>query len=125
MVKQGIVLGHIVSNDRISIDLAKIEIISSLPYPSSVRKIHSFFGHAGFYWRFIKVFSKIALQLSRLLQKVVNFDFDDACKKTFDRLKGALAIAPIIRGPNWTLPFEIMCVASNYVVGAVLAGAGN
>ena len=67
MVKQGIVLGHVVSNTGISIDPAKVDVISSLPYPSSVREVRSFFGHAGFYRRFIKDFSKVALSLSRLL----------------------------------------------------------
>ncbi|XP_025616833.1 uncharacterized protein [Arachis hypogaea] len=121
MVKQGIVLGHIVSKDGISVDPAKIDVISSLPYPSSVREIRFFFGHAGFSHRFIKDFSKVALPFSRLLQKDVEFCFDEDCKKAFDKLKEALTIAPIVRGPNWNQPFEIMCDASNYAIGAALA----
>ncbi|XP_020972536.1 uncharacterized protein LOC110269193 [Arachis ipaensis] len=48
-VRQCIILGHIVSNDGISIDLAKVNVISSMPYPSSVREIRAFLGHACFY----------------------------------------------------------------------------
>nr|XP_025678598.1 uncharacterized protein LOC112778504 [Arachis hypogaea] len=50
MVRQGIVLGHIISNDGISMDPAKINVISSLPYPSSEREVRAFLGHTGFYW---------------------------------------------------------------------------
>ncbi|XP_072062314.1 uncharacterized protein [Arachis hypogaea] len=74
-----------------------------------------------FYRRFIKVFSKVALPFSRLLQKDVEFHFDEDCKKAFDKLKEALTIAPIVQGPNWNQAFEIMCDASNHAVGAALA----
>ncbi|XP_050890921.1 uncharacterized protein LOC127096386 [Lathyrus oleraceus] len=118
---RGIVLGHIISEKGISVDPAKIDVISTLPYPSCVREIRSFLGHAGFYRRFIKDFSKIALPLSNLLKNDVTFSFDDKCKQAFDFLKKALTSAPIIQPPDWTLPFELMCDASNYVVGVVLA----
>ncbi|CAJ2651186.1 uncharacterized protein LOC123922945 [Trifolium pratense] len=119
MVQQGIVLGHIISEKGISVDPAKIDVISTLPYPSCICEIHSFLG--GFYRRFIKVFSKIALPLSNLLKNDVTFNFDDACKKAFDFLKKASTSAPIIQPPDWNIPFEIMCDASNYALGAVLA----
>ncbi|XP_031101912.1 uncharacterized protein LOC116005814 [Ipomoea triloba] len=94
--------------------------MQSLPYPTSVREVRSFLGHAGFYRRFIKDFSKISNPLCRLLQKDVTFEFDDVCKNSFDALKDMLTSAPIIQSPNWDLPFELMCDASNYAVGAVL-----
>jgi len=49
MVEQGIVLGHVVSSRGLEVDKAKIDVISSLPYPSCVREIRSFLGHVGFY----------------------------------------------------------------------------
>ena len=81
----------------------------------------SFLGHAGFYRRFIRDFSKVDLPLSNLLQKEVEFDFNDKCKEAFDCLKRALTTTPIIQAPDWTAPFELMCDASNYALGAVLA----
>jgi len=121
MVEQGIVLGHIISSKGIEVDLAKISVISQLSYPSSMREVCSFLGHVGFYRRFIQDFSKKALPLSRLLQKDVDFIFYEGCKEAFDCLKMALTTTPIIQAPNWTTLFELMCDASNYALGAVLA----
>nr|XP_027086604.1 uncharacterized protein LOC113708340 [Coffea arabica] len=120
MVEHGIVLGHIVSSKGIEVDKAKIDIISALPYPASVREVRSFLGHAGFYRRFIKDFSKIGAPLFQLLQKDVAFEFDDKCERAFNKLKELLTSPPIIQPPDWNLPFEIMCEASDHAVGAVL-----
>ncbi|CAM9000188.1 unnamed protein product [Rhodiola kirilowii] len=120
MVTHGVVLGHVVSHKGIEVDKAKVDVIMTLPYPATVRDIKSFLGHAGFYRRFIQDFSKKALPLSKLLQKDVPFEFTAECREAFDGLKQALTSTPIISAPDWTLPFEIMCDASNYAVGAVL-----
>ena len=60
MVREGIVLGHLVSERGIEVDKARVDIIERLPPPVSVKGIGSFLGHAGFYCRFIKDFSQIA-----------------------------------------------------------------
>ncbi|KAK8521400.1 hypothetical protein V6N12_005307 [Hibiscus sabdariffa] len=120
MVDKGLILGHIVSSDGIAVDKAKTDIIRSLSYPTTVREVRSFLGHAGFYRRFIKNFSKIAQPLCNLLQKDTPFDFNDECKESFDILKEKLISAPIVQPPNWDHPFEIMCDASDSSVGAVL-----
>ena len=73
MVNQGIVLGHIIFNKGIEVDKAKIELISKLPSPTNVRTMRKFLGHAGFYKRFIKDFSKIAKPLYKLLEKDSKF----------------------------------------------------
>jgi hypothetical protein len=67
MLSEGIVLGHRVSRQGIEVDWAKIEAIEKLPYPRDIRGIRSFLGHAGFYRRFIKDFSKISKPLTNLL----------------------------------------------------------
>ncbi|CAN6554942.1 unnamed protein product [Malus baccata var. baccata] len=120
MVKQGIVLGHIVSERGIEVDKSKIDLVRYLPSPTSVREVRSFLGHAGFYRRFFKDFSKISTPLCRLLQKDVTFDFNEECEKAFKHLKEMLTSAPIIRPPDWSIPLELMCDASDYALGAVL-----
>ncbi|KAK1667710.1 hypothetical protein QYE76_055869 [Lolium multiflorum] len=103
MVNEGIVLGHKISERGIEVDRAKVEAIEKMPYPRDVKGIRSVLGHAGFYRRFIKDFSKISKPLTNLLQK--------------DK---ALTTAPIVEPPDWNLPFEIMCDASDFAVGAIL-----
>ena len=120
MVQKGIVLGHIVSQNGIEVDKAKIDLISNLPPPKSIRDIRSFLGHAGFYRRFIKDFSSLSRPLCNLLQKENSFEWSEECQKAFTTLKGMLTCAPIMQPPDWSLPFEIMCDASDYAIGAVL-----
>ncbi|CAN6454464.1 unnamed protein product [Victoria cruziana] len=120
MVREGIVLGHVVSERGIEVDKAKIETIAKLVPPSCVREIRSFLGHAGFYRRFIKDFSKISRPLCELLAKDVAFVFSEECMGSFLKLKEALSSAPILRAPDWNLPFEIMCDASDFAIGAIL-----
>ncbi|RVW58778.1 Retrovirus-related Pol polyprotein from transposon 17.6 [Vitis vinifera] len=99
---------------------AKVELIVKLPPPTNVKGIRQFLGHAGFYRRFIKDFSKISKPLCELLVKDAKFVWDEKCQKSFEELKQFLTTAPIVRAPNWKLPFEVMCDASDLAMGAVL-----
>jgi hypothetical protein len=69
MVKQGIVLGHVISQRGIEVDKVKVDLISNLPPPRTVKDVRSFLGRVGFYRRFIKDFSKIARPMCKLLVK--------------------------------------------------------
>ncbi|GKC82535.1 reverse transcriptase domain-containing protein [Tanacetum coccineum] len=120
MVKEGIVLGHKVSDAGLEVDKAKINVISKLPPATNIKGVRSFLGHVGFYQRFIKDFLKIALPITKLLEKDTPFKFNDECRKAFELLKEKLTCAPVIVSPNWNLPFELMCDASDFAVGAVL-----
>ena len=75
MVSQGIVLGHIISEKKIEVDKAKVDLISKLPPPTNVKTVRQFLGHAGFYKRFIQDFSKIAKPLYKLLEKDAMFEW--------------------------------------------------
>src|SRR4051812_31163752 len=120
MVNEGIILGHKISEREIEVDKAEIEAIERMPYPRDIKGICRFHGHAGFYRRFMKDFSKTSKPLTNLLQKDVPFEFDEDCKESFKVLKKALITAPIVQPPYWNLPFEIMCDASDFSVGVVL-----
>ncbi|RVW37865.1 Transposon Tf2-2 polyprotein [Vitis vinifera] len=95
MVQQGIVLGHIISKNGIEVDKAKVELIVKLPPPTNVKGIRQFLGH------------------------------DEKCQKSFEELKQFLTTAPIVRAPNWQLPFEVMCNASDLAMGVVLGQRGD
>ena len=120
MVQEEIVLGHKISVRGIEVDKAKIDVIEKRPPPVNVKRVKIFLGHAGFYRRFIKDFSKFAKSLSNLLNKDDVFLFDEDCLKAFNTLKTSLVSAPIITTPNWGQEFELMCDASDYAVGVVL-----
>jgi hypothetical protein len=98
--RTGIVLGHKVSVNGIEVDKAKIETISKLPPPTSIKGVRSFLGHAGFYRRFIKDFSKITKPLCNLLLKEAEFVFDSSCFEAFNVLKMKLTTAPVIVAPD-------------------------
>ena len=120
MVREGVVLGHIVLGKGLEVDKAKIEVIQNLPLLGTVKDLRSFLGHVGFYLRFIQDFAKVSKPLTTLLCKDKGFIIDEEGKHAFTMLKQALIEAPILQSPNWDLPFEIMCDASDYAVGAVL-----
>ena len=114
MVQEGIMQGHKISRRGIEVDKAKIKVIDKLPPPVNVKGIQSFLGHAGFYRRFIKDFSKIAKPLSNLLNKEVVFVFNEECLEAFNTLKAKLVSAPVITSLDWGQEFELMCDASDY-----------
>ncbi|GKA80519.1 reverse transcriptase domain-containing protein [Tanacetum coccineum] len=125
MVKEGIVLRHKISKSGIEVDRAKVEVIAKLPHPTTVKGVRSFLGHAGFYRRFIQDFSKIARPMTHLLEKETPFFFSKECIESFNTLKRKLTEAPILIAPDWDLPFELMCDASDFAIGAVLGQRKN
>ncbi|GJX46308.1 reverse transcriptase domain-containing protein [Tanacetum coccineum] len=116
MVKEGIVLGHKISKKGIEVDKAKVDVIAKLPHLTTVKGVRSFLGHAGFYRRFIKDFSKISRPMTNLLEKNTPFIFSNECIQAFEMLKKKLTEAPILIAPDWDLPFELMCDASDFAI---------
>ncbi|GJT55416.1 reverse transcriptase domain-containing protein [Tanacetum coccineum] len=125
MVKEGIVLGHKISKSGIEVDRAKVNVIAKLPHPTTVKGVRSFLGHPDFYRRFIQDFSKIARPMTHLLEKETSFFFLKECIESFNTLKIKLTKALILIAPDWDLPFELMCDASDFTIGAVLGQRKN
>ena len=109
-----------ISAAGLEVDQAKVSIIKNLMPPTTVKGIRSFLGHAGFYRRFIRDFSKISRSLCRLLEKDAKFKFDKSCERSFEEIISKLVKAPIMAKPDWDKEFKIMCDASDYAMGAVL-----
>nr|GEW33011.1 reverse transcriptase domain-containing protein [Tanacetum cinerariifolium] len=105
---------------RLEVDRAKVDVFAKLPHLTIVKGVRSSLGHAGFYRRFIQDFSKIARPMTHLLEKETPFVFSKDCIDAFETLKKKLTEAPILVVPNWNLPFELMCDASDFAIGAVL-----
>jgi hypothetical protein len=82
-------------------------------------------GHVRYYRQFIENFTKIANPMFKLLVKDAKFCWDNNCQNDFEILKEKLSMAPIIRGPNWSLPFHISTDASDTALGGVLRQKEN
>nr|GEU57629.1 reverse transcriptase domain-containing protein [Tanacetum cinerariifolium] len=118
MVKECIALGHKISKEWIEVDKAKVDFITKLPHPTTVKGIRSFLAQAGFYHHFIKDFSEIARPMTRIFEKDTPFHFSKDCIEAFQTLKRKLTEAPILIAPDWDMPFELMCDASDFAISA-------
>nr|GEU66863.1 DNA-directed DNA polymerase [Tanacetum cinerariifolium] len=96
MIKEGIVLSHKISKNKVEVDRSKVYVIAKLPYPTTVKGVRSFLGHAGFYRGFIQDFSKIARAMTHLLEKDPPFVFSKDCIDDFETLKKKLTKASIL-----------------------------
>jgi hypothetical protein len=125
MLTEGIVLGHHISGSGMRVDPTKIHIITQIRIPSPQKEVCSFLGHVGYYRRFILNFTSLATPLFKLLSKEAEFNWDDECQISFEILKQKLSTTPVLRGPNWSLPFHICIDASDTALGAVLGQREN
>nr|GEU28723.1 hypothetical protein [Tanacetum cinerariifolium] len=112
--------GHKISKSGIEVNRAKIDVIAKLPHLTTVKGVRNFLGHAGFYRYFIQDFSKIARLMTHLLEKETPFVFSKECVDAFNTLKKKLTEAPILVFLDWNFPFELMCDASHYAIGAII-----
>ncbi|GBG86354.1 hypothetical protein CBR_g41349 [Chara braunii] len=113
-------LGHYVTPQGIRPLADKIEVIRVWPDPTNTTDVRSFMGLAGYYQRFITGYSRIAAPMTRLQSPKVPFVFDDDARRSFQALKTAMLMAPVLNIYDPTLPTRVITDASGYGIGAVL-----
>ena len=113
-------LGHIVSSQGILVDPKKVEVVQDWPVPKSVTEVRSFLGLAGYYWRFVQDFSRIAGPLTKLTRKFEPFVWTADCVVEFSELKKRLTSAPVLTIPDQEGGFSILSDASWKGLGCVL-----
>jgi hypothetical protein len=118
-------LGHVLNENGLSMEQDKIRAIQEWPHPKSKKQILSFLGLAGYYRRFIKNFSELALEMTELLKDNVEFIWTAATEQSFQSLKKAITSAPVLRSPDQSKPFTVTTDASGYAIGAELSQEWN
>ena len=118
-------LGHVVSEEGISVDPNKVQAVKEWKAPRNVKEIKSFVGLAGYYRRFVKDFSKIAAPMTKLTRKGEKFVWTKECQEAFEELKNRLITAPILKTPTGTGNMALYCDASGKGLGCVLTQDGH
>ena len=106
------VLGHVVSERGVEMDLDKVQAINEMTYPRNVKQVQQFLGLCGYYRRFVKDFANIAAPWYGLLKKDVIWEINEACELAFNELKLRLVKYPILRQPNFKFPLIVYTYAS-------------
>jgi hypothetical protein len=119
MMTEGVVLGNYIYANGIRVDPEKVEVILNLPTPHTQTEVRSFLGASGYYCRFMPKFSKTVAPLHALTGNV-EFKWSDKCDVAFVGLKKLISTTPVLRGPNWKIPFQISTDASDIAIGIVL-----
>jgi len=113
-------LGFVVTGDSVSPDPDKVTAISEMPTPRNVKEVRRFLGASGFFRRHVPSYATIASPLTSLTRKDVPFTWGEEQNRAFQELKEALISAPILRRPDFDLPFEIHTDASKVAIGVCL-----
>lgn len=114
-------LGHVVTDQGILPNPAKIEAIKSWPIPKNPNEISSFLGLLGYYRRFIKDFAKITKPMTKLLKKDQKFEHSKEFVDAFEKCKTLLTSSSILQYPDFSKEFNLTTDASNFAIGAVLS----
>ena len=113
-------LGHIIGQDGVKPDPKKVQSVFDWPRPTCVREVQQFLGLTNFFTKYIQGYANLTKPLTDLSKKNVVFAWTDGCNLAFNALKQALTSAPVLALPDPAMPFELVCDASGFGIGAVL-----
>ena len=119
-VQRGKLLGHIISQEGMSIDSDKISAIQKATAPDNLKAVSRFMGQIKWHSRYLRYLADVGAPLTHLTKKDVEFVWGDAQEKAFQIMKKMLVVSPIIQAPQWELPFHVFVDASDMAVGAAL-----
>ena len=118
-------LGHVVNDQGIQPDPAKIKSVQDWPRPQNTTEVRQFLGLASYYRKFVKGFAAIADPLYHLLRRKTSHQWTQSQQTAFDQLKQALITAPVLAYPNLNNRFSLHTDASGTGIGAVLTQEDN
>ena len=118
-------LGHKVTPQGVEPQQAKAEAIAKMQAPRDVSELRSVLGLFNYYRRFVDRFSEIAHPLTKLTQESQAWQWEEEQQLAFGQLKQALTTAPVLRRPDFKLPFILYTDWSKVGLGAVLAQMGS
>lgn len=126
-------LGHVISDQGVSTDPSKVEVVANWQPPSTVSELRSFLGFASYYRRFVEGFAKLAAPLHKLVAELSNAKprrtskcvigdrWTAECQQSFVALKTRLTTAPVLAYADFSIPFILEVDASYGGLGAVLS----
>ena len=113
-------LGHVVGRFGLKPDPKKVEVVRAWQVPTNVREVRQFLGLANYLRKFMQGYSSMAAPLIELTRQDVAWQWGPPQQAAFESIKYALTTAPVLRLPDFNLPFEVVVDASLNGTGAVL-----
>ena len=120
-------LGHVVGEGLVRPEHSKVDSVKQFQVPTTKSDVRTFLGLTGYYRKFIQEYAEIAAPLTDLTRKNTpnHVQWTAECDSAFNRLKDCLCCEPILRSPDFSLPFVLQTDASGRAIGAVLSQVGG
>jgi hypothetical protein len=119
-MKEGKLLGHIVSAEGVRIDSSRVESILTLELPRSTKEVQYFLGKVNFLRRFVSNFAELLKYITTMLMKDNEIKWTVEARSSFDQIKKALMEAPVLVSPDYSKDFLIFSFASFDTVATIL-----